>query len=228
MKALRVLLAAVVALSIPAGALAADGLAGKQAVQFSIGSYLTLSEFQGQMFSYQRFLTDSRAVRVAGGLFLDLDDKDMDVEYYGGEQTGEADLTSWNHRATLKIQMLFYRGDGPLRFLLGAGPKVSYTDHHSEVVSYSLYGDELRFTYHTIDTDRWELGLQAFAGVEWFINEMFSLHAEYAVSGMYKFDDSIEQRIYSHDPDANQRVDVTTRSPEFDSDGVRSGLSARF
>lgn len=235
MRALCVLLAAAVVLSLPAAAPAggwyspADGgLAGSQAVQFSIGSHLTLSEFQGQMFSYQKFLTDSRAIRVAGGLFLDLNDSDMDVEFYSGQETGEAELVSWSHSGTLKVQMLFYRGDGPVRFFWGAGPKVTYSDNHSESVHYSPYGDEVRFTYFTRDTDRWGFGLQAFAGVEWFLNEMFSLHAEYAVAGMYTLSDSVEQRIYSYDTDSSQRIDVTTRSPEFDSDGVRVGLSVRF
>ena len=105
---------------------------------------------------------------------------------------------------------------------------MTYSDNHNETVHYSLYGDELSFTYYASDFDRWELGLQAFAGVEWFINDMFSIHAEYAVAGRYRFEDSVEQRIYSHDTDANRRLDVTIRSPEFDSDGVRFGLSARF
>ncbi len=235
MKVLCVLMVVAVFLSVPAAAPGAGryspgtgGLAGMQAVQFSVGSHLSLSEFQGQMFSYQRFLTDNRAVRVAGGLFLDLNDGDMDVEYYSGGQTGSAEPSSWYHSGTLKVQMLFYQGDGPLRFFWGAGPKVTYSDSHSESVHYSVYDDELFFSYYTHDTDRWELGLQGFAGVEWFMNEMFSLHGEYAVAGMYKFEDSIEQRIYERDAGMNRRIDTTTRSPEFDSDGVRVGLSARF
>ena len=235
MKILCVLMAVAALLSVPAAVLgagryspAASGLAGMQAVQFSVGSHLSLSEFQGQMFSYQRFLTDSRAIRVAGGLFLDLNDGDVDVEFYSGDHTGSAEPSSWYHRGTLKVQMLFYRGDGPLRFFWGAGPKVTYSDSHSEAVHYSVYDDELFFSYHTHDIDRWELGLQGFAGVEWFMNEMFSLHGEYAVAGRYSFEDGIEQRIYEHDPGRNRRIDTTTRSPEFASDGVRVGLSARF
>jgi opacity protein-like surface antigen len=203
-------------------------LAGMQAVQFSVGSHLSLSEFQGQMFSYQRFLTDNRAIRVAGGLFLDLDDKDVDVEFYSAGETGSAEPSTWSYRGTLKLQMLFYRGNGPLRFFWGAGPKVTYSDSHSESVYYSLYGDEVFFDYRTRDIDRWELGLQGFAGVEWFMNEMFSLHAEYSVGAMYKFEDTIEQHIYEDDPGSNRRIDTTTRSPEFTSGGVRVGLSARF
>jgi len=235
MRTLCAFLAAAALLSVPAAAVAdgwysppAGELAGRQAVQFSIESSLTLSAFQGQMLSYQKFLTGSRAIRVAAGLFLDLNESDLDVEYYGVEQTGSAELSNWGHRGTLKVQMLFYRGDGPLRFFWGGGPKVSYTDIHGEDVHYSLYGDELHFTYYTRDTDIWEFGLQGFAGVEWFLNRMFSIHSEYAVSGMYRFEDKVEQRISSHDPDSSSRIDTTTRSPEFSSDGVRFGLSARF
>ncbi len=195
MKTLCAFLAAVVLLSVPAGAVA-DGwyspppgeLAGRQAVQFSIESFLTLSEFQGQMFSYQKFLTDSRAIRVAAGLFLDLTESDLDIEYYSAEQTGSAELSSWHHSGTLKVQMLFYRGDGPLRFFWGGGPKVTYTDNHTENVNYTPYGGE----YHPA------------------------------------FEDRVEQRIYSYDPESDRRTAVTTRSPEFSSDGVRFGISARF
>jgi opacity protein-like surface antigen len=234
-KTLCVVLAAAALLSVPASALAVDqdlpadgGLAGKQALQFSVESFLSLAEFQGQMFSYQRFLTDSRAIRVAGGLFLDLNKKDQDVEYYGGEQSGTAETSAWSHRATLKVQMQFYRGDGPLRFFWGAGPKVTYADAHSEDVDFNTHSDELEFIYFTRDTDRWEVGLQGFAGVEWFINEMFSLHAEYGVSGVYTFEDKLEHRVYSSGPDYTFMLATTTRSPEFNSDGVRFGLSARF
>ena len=235
MKTLCMFVAAAVLLSVPAAALAdgwyspeAGELAGRQAVQFSIESLLTLSEFQGQMFSYQKFLTDSRAIRVAAGLFLDLNDSDLDVEYHGGDLTGSAELSNWSHRGTLKLQMLFYRGSGPIRFFWGAGPKVSYTDIHGEDVNYSPYEDELQFVYYTRDTDIWEFGIQGFAGVEWFINRMFSIHAEYGASGRYMFEDKVEYRLYSHDPDSNRKIATTSTSPEFVSDGVRFGLSARF
>ena len=235
MKVLCGFLAVAALLSVPAAAVA-DGwyspppgeLAGRQAVQFSITSYLNLGAFQGSMFSYQKFLTDSRAIRVAAGMDLDLDSSDMDIEYYNGGPTGSAELVSWSHNLTLKAQMLFYQGDGPLRFFWGGGPKLTYVDTHYENVHYSTYGGELHFTYYTDDTDRWGFGLQGFAGVEWFLNGMFSLHAEYAVSGMYTFEDKVGQRVSSIDPDDSVRVDTTTRSPHFDSDGVRLGLSARF
>lgn len=235
MKTLCVFGTAAVLLSVPAAALAdgwyspeAGDLAGRQAVQFSVESFLTLSEFQGQMFSYQRFLTDDRAIRVAAGLFLDLNKSDLDVEYYGGDQVGSAEVSTWSHKGTLKLQMLFYRGSGPIRFFWGAGPKVSYTDVHSEDVNYSPYEDELQFVYYMGDTDIWEFGIQGFAGVEWFINEMFSIHAEYGASGRYAFVDRVEQRLYSHDPGSNRKITTGTTSPEFASDGVRFGLSARF
>jgi hypothetical protein len=57
---------------------------------------------------------------------------------------------------------------------------------------------------------------------------MFSVHAEYAVAGVYMFADRTEQRIDSHNSNMNLIIDTTTRSPEFVSDGVRVGLSARF
>ena len=234
MKTLCAVMAGALMLSLPVAASAdwysppPGTLAGKQSVQFTVSSWLTLSAFQGQMFSYQRFLSDTRAVRVAAGLYLDLNESELDVVYEAGAVSGSADVSSWDHSGTIKVQLMFYRGDGPVRFFWGAGPKVTYTDVHSESVDYSPYGEELSFTYFVTDIDVWGLGLQGFAGVEWFISDMFSLHAEYGVSGMYTLRDEVGQRVYSHDPDSNRRISTKIRSPEFDSDGVRFGLSARF
>lgn len=234
MKTLCVVLAGALLLALPVAAAAAwytpppGTLAGEQSVQFTVSNWLTLSAFQGQMFSYQRFLSDTRAIRIAAGLTLDLDDEELEVEYEGGAVSGSADVSTWDHSGTLKVQLMFYRGDGPIRFFWGAGPKVTFTDIHSEYVHYSPLGEGLAFTYSTRDIDVWGFGLQGFAGLEWFINDMFSLHAEYGVSGMYKLRDDVEQLVYSHDPDSNRSISKTIRSPEFDSDGVRFGLSARF
>ena len=180
------------------------------------------------MFSYQRFLTDTRAIRVAGGLFLDLDYEDTDVNFNSGEQIGTAETSGWDHSVTLKVQMQFYRGDGPLRFFWGAGPKVSYSDAHYENVDYNTYNDDLEYRFYVTDIDKWDVGLQGFAGLEWFINDMFSLHAEYSVSGMYSFKDELNQRFYSDDPDYDTIITAKTRSPRFHSDGVRFGLSGHF
>lgn len=205
-----------------------DGLAGTSAVQFSVDDNFTLTEFQGQMISYQRYLTDDRAIRVAAGLFLDYAEKDLDVSYYDGEETGAAEISTWTHRGTVKLQMVFYRGDGPLRFYWGAGPRVSYTDNHTEIVNFNSYGGYVNYSHRTGDTDTWELGLQGFAGVEWFINDLFSLHAEYAVTGKYVIKDEFERYMQSDDPDDVQTSETATRSPKFTSDGVRFGLSAHF
>ena len=235
MKVICTLLAVATIVSAPASDVAAGwyspaegDLAGRQALQFSVEELLTLSEFQGQMLSYQRFLTDDRAVRVACGLFLDRDDSDLDVDYEGGSVAGSIELTSWYYSGTVKVQMLFYRGDGPVRFFWGAGPKVTYTDVHGESANHSASGEDVDFILFGNDTDRWEVGLQGFAGVEWFVNDFLSLHAEYAVSGAYMFEDKVEQRVYPHDPGSNHRIVTETSSPEFNSDGVRFGLSARF
>jgi hypothetical protein len=205
-----------------------EGLAGTHALQFSVKNNFTLGEFQGQMISYQRYLTDDRALRVAAGLFLDYNDKDVDVSFSDGDETGTAEISTWTHRGTIKLQYMFYRGDGPLRLYWGAGPRVSYSDNHGETANFSSQAGYVEFVYFTHDTDTWELGIEGFAGVEWFINDLFSLHAEYAVSGKYVIKDEAERRIESGDPDSNQSIETSTRSPEFDSDGVRFGLSAHF
>jgi hypothetical protein len=205
-----------------------EGLAGTQAVQFLVDDNFTLSAYQGQMFSYQRYLTDDKAIRLAAGLFLDYDDKELDVAFANGEEVGTADLSGWDHRGTVKLQMMFYRGRGPLRFFWGAGPRVSYTDNHTENVNFNSQGGDVEFAFYTYDSDIWELGLQGFSGVEWFINDIFSLHAEYSVTANYIIRDDVEHRIYSHDSDSNRAVETKTKSPQFDSDGVRFGLSAHF
>lgn len=204
------------------------GLDGRQAVQFTVNRDFELTAFQGQMFSYQRFLSDTRAIRFAGGLFLDHDDTDVDAALDGGDQVGEADLKHWDYQGTIKIQMVFYRGRGPVWFYYGAGPKFSYRDYHGESINFSTYTGELEYSYRRQDTDEWTFGLQGFAGVEWHINETFALHAEYAVSGVYKYSKQVETRFQSTEPAFRDRYVYRTNSPEFDSDGVRFGLSVYF
>jgi opacity protein-like surface antigen len=105
---------------------------------------------------------------------------------------------------------------------------VSYSDSHVETVSFSSWGGDLSYVFNTRDADLWELGLQGFAGVEWYVNDLFSLHAEYAVTGHYVIRDEVEHRIESDDPDDVRHVEMSRRSPKFNSDGVRLGLSAHF
>ena len=236
MLALRVLVTALALTSLLSGTCAAcdEGWAergdfeGQQAVQFTVDDNFTLESFQGQMFSYQRFLSDTRAIRVAAGLFLDRDDRDMEEELSGGDYVGSADVTYWKYEGTLKIQMLFYRGAGPVRFFYGAGPKFSISDYHNEYVDFFTSGGDLEYRIRTDDTDEWSFGLQAMAGVEWFINDMFALHAEYGVSGMYVFSENVDEEVHSSNDAYSWRRATTTSSPEFTSDGVRFGLSVHF
>jgi len=207
---------------------AATGFEGRQAVQFLVGSSFTLQAFQGQLFSYQRFLTDRRAFRLAGGVFLDRRDKQLDIGYDAGATTGELELLGWDNSATLKAQMVFYRGDGPVYFYWGGGPKLTYTDFRSETASHYTADDEVGFSIYALDVDRWGGGLQGFAGVEWFLSDHFSLHAEYAVSGMYTYEKTVDERLDTFSPDTRRRFETSGWTPEFNSDGVRFGLSAYF
>lgn len=226
---LTVVLVAALAATSAAGCRSGTGdLKGRQAVQFSVGDDFQLSAFQGQMFSYQRFLSDTRAIRVACGLFLDHDDTDVDAALDDGEFTAEADLKYWDYDGTIKLQMVFYRGRGPVWFYYGAGPKFSYRDYHSETISYSTFDGDLEYSYRRRDIEEWSLGLQGFAGVEWHINEMFALHAEYGVSTFYEFREEVEERFLSSQEGFDSRLVYRTDSPGFDSDGVRFGLSVYF
>jgi len=201
-------------------------LAGAQAIQFTVDNNFTVSAFQGQMISYQRFLTDKRAVRLAAGLYLDRTDSDVSKTY--DDDIGERELLNWDNSFTVKAQYVFYRGDGAVRYFWGAGPKVTYGNSRSETSSSRYEAGNVEFILYGYDNESFGAGLQGFCGVEWFINDLFSLHAEYAVSAMYTWTRRFEERAETWDPESYESYTSERRSPSFSSDGVRFGLSARF
>lgn len=228
MLAVLVLASGEAALACGSGAENRCRLHGRNAIQFSVEDDFELSEFQGQLLSYQRYFSDGRAIRVGLGLFLDVNNEDLEVEYWGGDLSGDAEIKTWMHRGTLKVQMLFYRGKGPVYLFYGAGPKITFSDFHDEDVNYSLQGDEVVYSFIRDDRQEWGMGLQGILGVQWFINDMFALHAEYGLSAMYYFGEWTNERYYSDSPSSARRTSTEVSSPQLDSDGVQFGLSVHF
>ncbi|MBN2566204.1 MAG: hypothetical protein JXB46_10890 [Candidatus Eisenbacteria bacterium] len=215
------------------GAASGDGVshadrAGMQAVQFSVKDLLELSSFQGTLISYQRFLTDTRALRVAAGLALDFNDRSTDVEFAGIDAAASADLTDWDHEGTVKIQLLFYRGEDSVLLYYGGGPTVGYADYHYENIIYGVSGDDLDYRYYGQDGSEWLLGLQSVLGVQWTVNDHFALHGEYGLTARYRLTESTSSYFRSDNPDLEEWSESRTTSPELSSDGVLVGLSVYF
>jgi hypothetical protein len=204
------------------------GFRGMQAVQFSVGGNFSISEFQGALVSYQRFVRDRRAVRIACGLRLDLDDSEMDVEFEGIDASDSVELSRWSHEGTVRIQMLFYRGSGPVYLYYGGGPVVSYLDYLTEDMVFSADGSDLEYRYFGYEGSEWGLGLDGVLGIHWPINETFALHAEYGATAEYKLRESSETYFRSDAQNAAERIERRTKSPEFSSNGVLVGLSVFF
>jgi hypothetical protein len=212
--------------ALAGGGCGSTGLAGDQAVQFSIDRNFEFNSFQGQLFSYQRFMTDRRALRLAAGLSLGRDSIDSEAQH--SDDVNDTELTRWNTDVTLKAQMVFYEGGGPLYFMWGCGPQVTYRNYHTENAADQYAGGDVSFILFSYEQNEFGLGLHGFAGVEWFINDTISLHAEYGASAMYIFSGTEEERLETDDPASYIRETVESRGPSFSSDGVRFGISGHF
>ena len=228
LAAAALILIIVAPVAIQAGDQRADDRAGRQAIQFSVGDWLDIGAFQGPLISYQRFLSDTRALRIAAGLSLDLDDVEEETELGAVDEARTSELTDWEYSGTVKVQMVFYRGEDPVLLYYGLGPLVGYSDYHYEDIIYSVVGDVIHYRYTWRDGSEWRLGVQGFVGVQWTINERFALHAEYGATAQLRLGTSEYYYYRTDNPGLEEDTKSTRRSPELNSDGVRAGLSVFF
>lgn len=201
---------------------------GKQAVQFQISDDFTLKGFNGSLIAYQRFLTKDRAFRLAATVNLDSDDIDETRTYTDADIEGSSEMSEWDYDVRLQGQLLFYRGDGPVRLYYGTGPFFGYARSHREYTFYYLHDGGIEYSFRVTNDRSWKLGLVGTLGLEWAINEHLAVHAEYKATGYYTSSKQEEQRISSPNDDSDYLNVRESSSPEFDSNGVLFGLSVYF
>jgi hypothetical protein len=213
-----------VSISLPGSGSAAPSRPDGQAIQFQVGYYFTLSNFDGTTLGYQRFIRRDVAWRVSVGADIRHDSGETSEQQTGATSfDGSGDISERSYAITLASELLRYRGDR-VSVYYGGGPRISYTSGQSE--SWAFYVDEERFTRYT-DTS-YGVGLQGCIGIQWAAVDWLALHAEYHARFTYEHIVDEYERTETGEYPYSRTETVKTDRFFLDSRGVRFGLSAYF
>jgi hypothetical protein len=109
---------------------------------------------------------------------------------------------------------------------LGVGPFVSYQINTNDTDYKTYYADTLYSSDNsTRDSDEFSVGITGLIGVEIFINDFFSLHAEYVSSVYYRY------RMYKTNSHQMPRTIKRIQKSDgfyFSGNSVLFGLSVYF
>jgi hypothetical protein len=175
------------------------------ALQFGIQRDLTLGSFEAGDISFKQRLSPRSALRYGISLYYS----------YSGTN-GE------RHMYRNDISVIYQRyvnPDAVAKFYWGMGPYIHFR------YSYDLYSRDDRYDERI--EELWGVGLYGIGGIEWFVNEVISLHAEYRMSAIYSWE---TYRLESKSPNAEVRVTTADRgSFNLSNTGsVLFGLSVYF
>ncbi len=182
-------------------------LEGKSALSFQVGSYLSLSSFDGSLLSIKKMIDNEHAWRAGIGLNGNhLEGEDYHSSDYSIYQDDYSELGLY-----LSFSKLSYlNGEHSLRGYYGLGGRIEYK--HFWRSSESAYSNEsIKF------------GPVAYFGVEWFVNKQISLSGEYG--GYLYFSYSVNKTYV-----VSQEREIVTRDRKFgfSNDGAKIGLSVYF
>jgi len=175
------------------------------ALQFGIRSDLTLGTFESGSISFKQLLSQRSALRYG-----------ISVHYSYSGSGGEVHDT----RDDLSvIYQRYVNPDATAKFYWGTGPYLLFG------YRYSLHSGD---NYYNERIDKqWGAGWYGVGGVEWFVTDVISLHAEYRVSAIYSWQSyRIESKLtYSDVRVAESEIDAFNFSNNGD---VLFGLSVYF
>lgn len=190
---MKTFIACLMLASLVAGVAAADTptnplASGVRALQFQIGKDFELKAFDGMSVSFKKHTSADSAWRLGVMLDLEIDDADLEsgtvnqddvrVESYDADSNGQG----------LRVDLLRLRYPSPGRSVCwywGVGPRARFSRFEKETMS--VYGTqpEIDTRLTREDSHTWSVGALGVGGVEWFVADGVSLHAEYAASLEY-------------------------------------------
>lgn len=185
------------------------------AVQFAVGSNLSIQSFDGLMFSLKYHFTKITALRFGVGIIGGSNNSTSETVH------GTSPVLKDNENIYLIGSFLFF--PNPKKSIViyfGVGPRIQYK-HLLDQEVYSRDTANPRFSY---EERTWAVGLQLSFGAEWFPTNFLSLFAEYNPYGTYG-----KTRIIRTDdsfPAGNSNVDQTDWY--FNGTTARLGLSVYF
>jgi opacity protein-like surface antigen len=198
-------------------------LTGKYALQFQIAEDFRLTSYNGAVISGKYNFSNSLAIRLGVSFSSKEDEIDQNSSgtnnYYSGSEKDKSSV----YDLQIKSQLLLYN---PLiediSFYFGGGLIFSYNYNKQtrKIVSDSLwiiYDDKISgFGY----------GLEAIAGVEWFVRKNISVSGEYGLEIKYQNLDKDQDRIDSGQ--SIYKVNGSSKSIRLNGSYVRLGLSVYF
>ncbi len=202
---------------------------GSWSLQFQITEDIGLKPFNGMIFSVKRHFSERSALRL--GFRFDIDWNDAEGSgtretSSGPNDTREESEDSDYEKITIDLSYLRYVRPGSyVNFFWGAGPLVSFSrSSQTEVESLSSESREQNRYSRS-----WSVGALGLIGVEWFLQEHFSFHAEYRASFSYSegYTETNSSTTFSSRT-YNQQDLYESSSWNFESVNVILGLSVYF
>jgi Outer membrane protein beta-barrel domain len=204
---------------------------GSWSVQFRISNNFTLSSFSGDNISIKYHISANNALRF--GLSVNGYDRLLDSNQENGSARKDDGKTN-DFSILLRPHYLYYPVTNKnVAIFFGGGPYIYYDYNKSNTDRTYNIADTLFYTENDYrKTTRYYLGISIFAGVEIFILDNLSLHAEYG-SVLYYSNYKTERtntRDYS-DPDRQNIVTIQNSKDDgyfLSSDNVLFGISIYF
>lgn len=213
---------------------------GATAFQFRVSPNLTLSSFDGALFSGKWHMSDRRALRLGvdiTGVFTDSETNTISrsINNQGDEFETSAEVDEKNNDTSLALTsyyMVYPDPGGTMNFYTGLGPFVRWSfGNDDDNTVRMLAGDRMVLEESTSEDSRITAGLGFVMGVEWFVNPRMGLTVEYAVSAFYT---SFSRDLNSLDTNSVDDAQGTTDLEEsgrvirISGNGARLGLSIYF
>jgi opacity protein-like surface antigen len=178
-------------------------------MEFGIASNFTLSTFQGTAISVSRYISDYQKIRIGISTSLTSSTNTrQELNFYADTLANKSNLNDNNGFNTVQLTLQYLTYASPaeqISIYFAFGPVAGIT--------WSSYDNQQEFTnvwwnYSKNNSGekqkQYSVGLLGSCGVEWFFSERMSLHAEYALSIQYNWENyevtSKGQTTYINNP----------------------------
>ncbi|NWF91144.1 MAG: hypothetical protein HXY50_16990 [Ignavibacteriaceae bacterium] len=205
---------------------------GSWSLQFRISPNFTLSTFDGSNLSAKKHLTSNSAIRFGIGLSGYTTDREGTTylenrsNIFSEEQSDYESLLInlscyylYYPHPQQKINM--YCGVGPLISFANFNDKINRQDLSQDTSSIEKFSEE-KYQYYGV-------GVLGLIGIEWFLNQQISIHAEYGSSLLYGREEKEETLVSSVE---TYKEKYTKKSEEnritFRSNSIQFGVSVYF
>jgi hypothetical protein len=159
---------------------------GSKSIQFRVTSNFTLSNFNGSNISAKYHFNNKKAIRV--GVTLDADKADLESEKLSGGEEYNDNFTK-NFSVEINAHFIYYPNvNNRILLFFGIGPDFTYqyTEGNGELLVYKE--DTLSYINNSSsEYSEYDVGISLITGVEIFILNYLSIHAEYTSSFSYGY-----------------------------------------